>query len=93
VPSGDVVAKIRLEPHVAARRRAAAVGRQRHEVELDVERRRAGQVAHEQTRALQHAHVDRTPGDRPEIAGDVQAQLAHARGDLLRAEQNTNRRL
>ena len=61
VPVGEVEVEVLDDPHDTARARRRAVRRHRHEVELDGQVDRAGEVAHEHERALEHPDEQRRP--------------------------------
>ena len=69
----EVEVEVLHDAHDAARAGRAAVGRDRHEVELDRQVDRPGEVAHEHERALEHADEQRRgPGV---VGGDLGAEL------------------
>ena len=81
----NVLAEILVDLHRARGGGAVAVGRNGHKVHAAVDRHFAEQVRHENEAALQNADEQRLfPGV---IAGDLRAQLADARMDLLLTEQ------
>ena len=60
----EVVIEVLEDPHHAGGLRGGAVGRHRHEVELERQADVAGQVRHDHERALQHADQQQRCGPR-----------------------------
>src|SRR5437773_6226426 len=90
MPPRDVLAQIGEQLHRAAGGGAAPVGHDRDEVELDIERRGASQVALEQASTLEHSDEQRPVGRGSELAGHVEPELSDPRRDLIGGEENTD---
>ena len=76
VAAAEVDVEVLHDAHHTAGLGGAAVGRHRHEVELDRQVDVAGQVGHEHQRALEHA--DQQRGTALVVAGDLLAELGEA---------------
>ena len=87
VATAEIEVEVLDDPDDAARSRGGAVRRHRHEVELDGQVDRAGQVAHEHERALEHADEQRRPVGV--VGGDLLAELVDATAQLVFADHDS----
>ena len=86
VAVGEVEVEVLHDADDAARARGRPVGRHRHEVELDGQVDRAGEVAHEHERALEDADEQRRTAGV--VGGDLLAELGDALLQLLGADHH-----
>src|SRR6266567_3129191 len=86
VPPGDLVVEVLEDPHHARRLRRGAVRGHGHEVELHRQLDVAGDVGHQDERALQHPHEDQVAA--PVVLGDPLPQLPDLALDLVAGDED-----